>query len=52
MVEAIRYMKGEKDLVDLYNQMYVQSISLLKNLGDGKQRMDAYRDGQVRNPVS
>lgn len=52
MVEAIRYMKGEKDLVDLYNQMYIQSISLLKNLGDGKQRMDAYRDGQVRNPVS
>ena len=52
MVEAIRYMKGEKDLVDFYNQMYVQSISLLKNLGDGKQRMDAYRDGQVRNPVS
>ena len=52
LVEAIRYMKGEKDLVDFYNQMYVQSISLLKNLGDGKQRMDAYRDGQVRNPVS
>jgi hypothetical protein len=52
MVEAIRYMKGEKDLVDFYNQMYIQSISLLKNLGDGKQRMDAYRDGQVRNPVS
>jgi len=52
MVEAVRYMKGEKDLVDFYNQMYVQSISLLKNLGDGKQRMDAYRDGQVRNPVS
>jgi len=52
MVEAIRYMKGEKDLVDFYNQMYVQSIALLKNLGDGKQRMDAYRDGQVRNPVS
>jgi hypothetical protein len=52
LVEAIRYMKGEKDMVDFYNQMYVQSISLLKNLGDGKQRMDAYRDGQVRNPVS
>jgi hypothetical protein len=26
-------------------------LALLKNLGDGKQRMDAYRDGQVRNPV-
>jgi hypothetical protein len=32
--------------------MYVQALGLLKNLGDGKQRMDAYRDGQVRIPVS
>jgi hypothetical protein len=44
-------MKGDPDLVQLYDQQYKQSISLLKNLGDGKQRMDAYRDGQVRNPV-
>lgn len=51
LVEAIRYMKGDKDLVDFYNQMYLQSIALLKNLGDGKQRMDAYRDGQVRTAV-
>jgi len=51
LVEAIRYMKGDKDLVDFYNQMYMQSIALLKNLGDGKQRMDAYRDGQVRTQV-
>jgi hypothetical protein len=52
LVEAIRYMKGEPDMVKLYQDMYVQAISLLKNLGDGKQRMDAYRDGQVRIPVS
>ena len=52
LVEAIRYMKGEPDLVKLYQDMYVQAIALLKNLGDGKQRMDAYRDGQVRIPVN
>lgn len=52
MVEAIRFMKGEADMVKLYQDMYLQSIALLKNLGDGKQRMDAYRDGQVRIPVS
>ena len=52
LVEAIRYMKGEKDMVDLYQGMYTQSIALLKNLGDGKQRADAYRDGQVRVQVS
>jgi hypothetical protein len=52
MVEAIRYMKGEPDMVKLYQDMYLQSIALLKNLGDGKQRADAYRDGQVRVQVS
>jgi hypothetical protein len=51
MVEAITYMKGEPDLVKLYQERYAQAIMLLKNLGDAKQRMDAYRDGQVRNPV-
>jgi len=52
LVEAIRYMKGEVDMVKLYQEMYLQSIALLKNLGDGKQRMDAYRDGQVRIKVN
>ena len=51
MLEAITYMKGEVDLVTLYKDRYESAIFLLKNLGDGKQRMDAYRDGQVRNPV-
>lgn len=52
MMEAIRYMKGEPDLVAMYKEQFLQSLTLLKNLGDGKQRMDAYRDGQVRNPVA
>ena len=51
LMEAIRYMKGEPDLVAMYKEQFLQSLTLLKNLGDGKQRMDAYRDGQVRNPV-
>jgi len=52
MCEAITYMKGEVDMVKLYQDRYVQAIALLKNLGDGKQRQDAYRDGQVRVAVS
>lgn len=52
LVEAIRFMKGEQDLVQQYQQLYVQAIGLLKQLGDGKLRQDAYRDGQVRIPVS
>lgn len=51
LVEAIRFMKGEADLVGLYDKRFMESLALLKNLGDGKQRMDAYRDGQVRIPV-
>jgi hypothetical protein len=51
LVEAIRFMKGEPDLVALYEKMYVQAIALLKNLGDGKLRQDMYRDGQVKVKV-
>lgn len=51
LVEAITYMKGEQDIVNLYRTRYQESLVLLKNLGDGKQRMDAYRDGQVRTKV-
>jgi hypothetical protein len=51
LVEAIRFMKGEDDLIKLYQSMYNDALVLLKNLGDGKQRMDAYRDGQVRVQV-
>ena len=52
MCEAVTYMKGEPDMVKLYQDRYVQAIALLKNLGDGKQRADAYRDGQTRVQVS
>jgi len=51
MVEAIRFMKGEADLVAMYDSQYQQSLMLLKNLGDGKLRQDAYRSGQVRTQV-
>ena len=51
MVEAIRFMKGEADLVAMYDAQYQQSLMLLKNLGDGKLRQDAYRSGQVRTQV-
>ena len=51
LVEAIRFMKGEPDLVANYEKMYVHAISLLKNMGDGKLRQDMYRDGQVKIKV-
>ena len=51
LYEAITYVKGDADMVTLYKDRYTQAIALLKNLGDGKQRGDAYRDGQVRTKV-
>jgi hypothetical protein len=52
LIEALRYMKGEATDTAVYDKLYLQALTLLKNLGDGKQRMDAYRDGQYRMPVT
>jgi hypothetical protein len=51
MVEAARFMKEEPDVVSMYEQQFAQSLLLLKQLGDGKNRQDAYRSGQVRVQV-
>jgi hypothetical protein len=51
LVEAIRYMKGEQDMVALYQNMYDRAMIQLKQLGDGKDRQDMYRSGQVRVQV-
>tara|TARA_R100000951_G_scaffold72638_1_gene61223 strand:- start:1084 stop:1641 length:558 start_codon:yes stop_codon:yes gene_type:complete len=48
LVQAIRFMKGDQEMVQLYNKMYVDAMTLLKNLGDGKMREDMYRSGQLR----
>ena len=49
--EAIIFQKGEQDMVNYYEQKYQESLALLKELGDGKDRRSAYRDGQLRLPV-
>jgi len=48
LVEAIRFMKGEPDMIELYQNMYIQAMGLLENLGNGKLRADAFRSGQYR----
>jgi len=52
LVEAIRFMKGEPDLVAIYDKMFGQSLTLLKSLGDGKLRGDTYREGQYSQAVT
>ena len=41
-------MKGEQDMIQLYNQKYMEALALAKRLGDGLERSDAYRSGQAR----
>ncbi len=49
--EAYQYMKGEADITQEYEAKYQEALMLLKVLGDGKDRRDAYRSGQTRVPV-
>jgi hypothetical protein len=50
LVEAYTYMKGENDMMALYNQKYMEALQMAKRLGDGLERSDAYRSGQSRVP--
>lgn len=51
LVEAYTFMKGETDMMALYDAKYKEALALLQNLGEGKQRGDAYRDGQIKIPA-
>jgi len=51
LLEAYTYMKGEADVIAGYQKRYDDAMALLVQLGDGKNRQDAYRSGQVRVPV-
>jgi hypothetical protein len=48
LVEAYTFMKGETDMMALYDGKYKEALALAKRLGDGLERSDAYRSGQAR----
>lgn len=48
LVEAYTFMKGEPDLLNLYNQRFNESLSRLKNYGEGRENEDAFRSGLIR----
>ena len=52
LVEAYTFMKGEQDMINLYNSKYMEAMAQLKRLGDGMERQDAYRSGQYRQQVT
>ena len=52
LVEAYTFMKGEADIIGLYDTKYKEALALAKRLGDGMERQDAYRSGQYRQAVT
>ena len=52
LVEAYTYMKGETDILGVYNTKYGEALAMAKRLGDGLERQDAYRSGQFRQQVT
>jgi hypothetical protein len=52
LVEAYTFMKGEQDVIALYDGKYKEALALAKRLGDGMERQDAYRSGQFRQAVT
>ena len=52
LIEAHTYMKGEPDMLALYDGKYKEAMGQLKRLGDGLERQDAYRSGQARVAVT
>jgi hypothetical protein len=50
LVEAYTFMKGEPDLLQLYNQRYMEALQTMKNLGEGKNNSDQYRYDNIRRP--
>jgi len=52
LLETARFMKQEQDVLAMYEKEFTQSLTLFKNLTEGKNRQDAYRNGQTRSKVS
>lgn len=51
VLEAYTFLKGDADIMTQYRQRYEEAMTLLNTLATGKDRGDAYRNGQARIPV-
>jgi len=52
LVEAYTYMKGDADMMQLYQQRYQEALDLLKMQAEGRMTRDEYRDGTIRVAVA
>jgi len=47
LIEAYIYMKGEQDVMAMYNKRFEESLIGIKMLGEAKETTDEYRRGKV-----
>ena len=52
LVEAYTFMKGDADLMQLYDQRFNLEVLRLKNQAEARGRKDEYRYDSLRSPVS
>ena len=52
LLEAAAFMKSEPDTIANYTARYNEAMSVLKQLSEGKNRSDAYRNGQIRVAIT
>jgi hypothetical protein len=52
LMEAYTFMKGEQDMLQLYELKYNQALALAKRLGDGLEKQDSYRSGQTKAVIT
>jgi len=52
LLEGYTYMKGEPEMMNLYNQRYQDSLGRLKVLGEGRNTTDTYKEGSFQVPVT
>ena len=50
LAEAYIYMKGEADMMALYEKRFMEEVSRLKDFAEARENSDSYRQGLPRRP--
>ena len=50
LVEAYIYMKGEQDMLQLYEKQFTEAMTRIKDLAEARENSDAYRRGLPERP--
>jgi hypothetical protein len=50
LVEAYTYMKGEQDMLTMYEKQFTEAMTRIKDLAEARENSDAYRRGLPERP--